>query len=276
MSFSVTTKVPLAAHVAPEAALAAIQAYRPLIEANPHLVSYERRSVGIEEVVDDPFFRDDGQRLQAFTVYQRITIIPGVGSWATKDVSVPCVFQSVKHGCRCRADASGGVTVRSRYEIRRRGEIPDGSGKPEPPPGPGEGDYEFVEVAEVECGPLVKPFVKRSFSSSHQEVLQRLADEVVRNYEAQRPESTYERPKPSAPSNYGAQRPATTYEVQTQFTATQDYGAPRPSSNYEAQSSVSNYGAQPPMRSYAAQQQQQQQQLQTPQPSVAHPPGNFI
>ncbi|KAK0642002.1 hypothetical protein B0T16DRAFT_292670, partial [Cercophora newfieldiana] len=178
--FAVVTKVPLPAHVAPEAAIAAIQAYRPLIEANPHLVSYERRSVGVQEVIDDPFFREDGQRLQAFTVYQRITIIPGVGSWATKDVSVPCVFQSVKYGCRCRADASGGVTVRSRYEIRRRGEVSDGTGKPDPPPGPGDGDYEFVEIAEVACGSLVKPFVRHSFSTSHQEVLQRLADEVVR------------------------------------------------------------------------------------------------
>jgi len=267
MSFTVITKVPLPAHVAPEAAITALQAYRPLIEANPHLVSYERRSVNVHEIVDDRFFCEDGDRLQAFTVYQRITIIPGVGSWATKDVAVPCIFQSVQYGCRCRADASGGVTVRSRYEIRRRGEVSDGTDKAEPPPGPGAGDYEFVEVADVECGTLVKPFVRHSLSTSHQEILQRLANDVVRSYEAQRPESTYERLKPSALANYGTQRPATTYEVQTQYSP-QSYPAPRPSSNHEAQSFVSNLGVQTPLRSYTAQDQQP--------PPVAQPPGNFI
>jgi hypothetical protein len=272
MSFTAVTKVPLPAHVPRDSAIALLQTYRPLIEANPHLVSYERRSVGIHEVVDDPFFRDDGQRLQAFNVYQRITIIPGVGSWATKDVVVTGVFQSVKNGCRCRADASGGVTVRSRYEIRRRGEVPDSTGKPEPPPGPGDGDYELVEIAEVSCGALVKPFVRHSFSTSHNEILQRVMDELVQKYEAQMTGSTYERPRPSALLNYGSQRPATTYEVQTQY-ATQDYGAPRPTSNYEVQSTLpSSYSAQPPLplQNHNAQQQQGRA------PPVSQPPGNFI
>ncbi|KAK0620938.1 hypothetical protein B0T14DRAFT_497361 [Immersiella caudata] len=274
MSFTAVTKVPLPAHVPPDAAIALLQTYRPLIEANPHLVSYERRSVGIHEVVDDPFFRDDGQRLQAFNVYQRITIIPGVGSWATKDVVVTGVFQSVKNGCRCRADASGGVTVRSRYEIRRRGEVPDITSKPEAPPGPRDGDHELVEIAEVSCGALVKPFVRHSFSTSHNEILQRVMDEVVQKYDAQQTGaiSGYERTKPSAPSNYDPPRPATTYEVQTHY-ATQDYGAPRPASNYEVQSTLpSSYSAQPPppVQSYNAQQQQGRA------PPVSQPPGNFI
>ena len=263
-SFTVITKVPLPAHVAPEAVIAAIQAYRPLIEANPHLQNYERRGVGIQEVVDDPFFRDDGKRLQAFTVYQRVTIIPGVGSWATKDVAVPCVFQSCQFGARCRAEASAGVTVRSSYEVRRRGEIRSGS-KPEPPPGPGEGDYELVEVSNVECGALVKPFVRHSLAGAHQEVLQRLADEVVRNYEAQRPESSYERP--SAPASQGLPRPVTTYDVQT---STSSYDAPR-MSDYEAQ-----YAAQYAATNYAPQPSTRNNDAQTQPPPVTQPPGNFI
>ena len=83
-SFTVVTRVPLPATLAPDAVVAALHAYRPLIEANPHLVNYERRAIDVEEVVDDPFFRDDGHMLQAFTVCQRIPIIPGVGSWTAR------------------------------------------------------------------------------------------------------------------------------------------------------------------------------------------------
>ncbi|KAK1759159.1 hypothetical protein QBC47DRAFT_449769 [Echria macrotheca] len=180
-AFTVVTKVPLPAYIPPDAVVAALHAYRPLIEANPHLTSYERRAVGIEEIVDDPFFRDDGHRLQAFTCYQRITIIPGVGAWATKDVSVPCVFQSYDVGVRCRADAGSGVTVWSSYEVRRRGEINATNPADTPPPSPDDGDFELVEIASVSCGALVRPFVRRSLTTAHQDILQRIADGVGRS-----------------------------------------------------------------------------------------------
>lgn len=177
---TVVTKVPLPAFIPPDAVVAALHAYQPLIEANPHLTNYERRPVGIEEVVKDDFFRTDGHRLQAYTCFQRITIIPGVGAWATKDISVPCVFQSFAHGVRCRADAGSGVKVWSSYEVRRRGEV-QGTG-PDLPPGPDDGDFELVEIANVECGAIVRPFVRRSLATSHQEILEKIADEIGRAY----------------------------------------------------------------------------------------------
>ncbi|KAK5652068.1 hypothetical protein OQA88_10844 [Cercophora sp. LCS_1] len=197
-TFTVVTKAPIPATLPPQAVISALHAYRPLIESNPHLVSYERRSVGVEEVVQDPFFREDGAHLQAFTCYQRITIIPGVGSWATKDVSVPCVFQSLPQGVRCRADAGSGVMVWSAYEVRPRGEV-NGSDH-DPPPAPGDGDFELVEIAIVECSAFVRPFVRRSLSTSHQEILEVLVQRVAKGYGR---ESSTPSPAPGNGGGYG-------------------------------------------------------------------------
>jgi hypothetical protein len=206
--FTVITRVPIPARLSPSAVLAALHAYEPLIKANPYLDRYERRHVTADDVAGDSLFfspdhyleNDDNgghgaanpnhhpedPNLQGFVVYDRVPIIPGLGSWASKEVAVPCIFQRSAHGVRCRADAVGGVTVRSRYEVRRRGEIADADdgGHPVAHDSDGDGDddggaYELVDISSIECGALVRPFVKLRFSSGHQEILRRVVDEVM-------------------------------------------------------------------------------------------------
>jgi len=175
--FIVITRVPIPASLPPDAVIAALKSYEPLIKPNPYVDRYDRRTVEPGEVENDPFFRADGQNVQAFVVYDRVPIIPGVGSWATKEVAIPCIFQSFDHGVRCCAHAQGGVTVRSRYEVRRRGEITDG---PELAVGPGDdGEYELVDISSIECGALVKPFVKMRLSSAHQALLEQVIKNLV-------------------------------------------------------------------------------------------------
>ncbi|KAK4459041.1 hypothetical protein QBC42DRAFT_308116 [Cladorrhinum samala] len=172
----IITRVPIPAALDPSAVLQALQAYEPLIKGNPYLHRFEQRPVDINEIASDQFFREDGSKLQAFVVVDRVPIVPGLGSWATKEVSIPCVFQCFEHGVRVRAHAQAGVVVRSSYEVRRRGEV---QGGPELLLGPGdEGDYELVEVADVSCNALVKPFVKSRFVAGHLELLQKIVDSV--------------------------------------------------------------------------------------------------
>lgn len=173
--FIIITRVPIPASLPPATVLASLQTYEALITPNPYLDHYERRPVEPEDA-NDPFFREDGRDLQAFIVYDRVPIIPGVGSWATKEVAIPCVFQSSDYGVRCCAHAQGGVTVRSRYEVRRRGEVKEG---PELEVKPGDGDYELVDISNIECSALVKPFVKMRFSSAHQALLEQVVDNLV-------------------------------------------------------------------------------------------------
>ena len=184
-----TTRVPIPPHLPPEAVLAALHAHEPIIIANPYLVRYERRAVPLADLVDDPFFRADGLRLQAFVVHDRVPIIRGV---ASKAVVIPCVFQSFGAGVRCRADAQGGVTVRSSYEVRRRGEVPLGPGEKGDLDGGGGGhEWELVELAVIECGSLVRPFVTHSFASAHREILKRVVDDVVASTELMRKGESY-------------------------------------------------------------------------------------
>ena len=176
---TIITRVTLPAFLNPQFMLDTLQSYEPLIRASPYLKNYERRNIQVEEVVDDPFFIEEGHKIQAFIVHDRVPIIPGLGGWAAKGVRIPCIFQSFQHGVRCRADSDGGVTVRSSYEVRRRGEV---GGGPAGVAHLGDGDYELVETANISCGSFVKAFVKRSFTSAHQETLQRVVDEAVRIY----------------------------------------------------------------------------------------------
>jgi hypothetical protein len=178
----VTTRIPIPETLSPDLVLTAIKTYEPLIAANPYLDRYERRPVPIESLVGDNFFSEDGQRLQAFVVHDRVPIMMGL----SKGVVIPCVFQSFDKGVRCRADAQSGVTVRSCYEVRMRGEVPLGGNETDEAASGGKqealvkGDWELVETARIECGSLVKPFVKKSFSSSHREILQRVVWDIER------------------------------------------------------------------------------------------------
>jgi hypothetical protein len=186
----ITIRVPIPSHLEPAAVLSALHTHEPLITAHPYLVKYERRAVPLQDLVDDPFFRADGLKLQAFVVHERVPIIPGV---ASKVVVVPCVFQSFEAGARCRADAQAGVTVRSSYEVRRRGEVPLGPGEKEAKGKDAARPYEweFVELAVIECGSVVRPFVTHSFASAHREILQRVIDGVVSKTELMRKGELY-------------------------------------------------------------------------------------
>ncbi|KAL2128082.1 hypothetical protein VTI74DRAFT_9748 [Chaetomium olivicolor] len=175
--FTIITRIPIPASLPPSAVLAALKTYEAVITPNPYLDRYERRAVELDEVVNDPFFRADGQKLQAFVVYERVPIIPGVGAWATMEVTIPCIFQSFEHGVRCCARAQGGVIVRSSYEVRRRGEVTEG---PELEAGPGDGEYELVDISSIECGVLVKPFVKTRFSTGHQALLRQVIEDLTK------------------------------------------------------------------------------------------------
>jgi len=210
-----TIPYPLPPSLSPATVLHALQTYEPLVTANPYLVSFRRRAVDVDEIIDDPFFREDGVQLAAFEVVDKIILVPGL---ASKEITIPCVMQSFAGGVRCRSYAQGGVRVWSTWTLRPR---------PQPPVAPahdtkagptllargramsdaaagrapgeergwrsgsshssassglqgGDWEWELVEEARVECSTLVKPFVGKSFVSAHRTILKRIIDEIVR------------------------------------------------------------------------------------------------
>lgn len=187
---------PLPAYLSPDLVIEHLQAYEPLITPHPYLLRYHRRSVDEKDVTSDPFFTEDGARIECYEVVERVVIVPLFGLY--KDIKIPATFQSIPAGVRCRADAQGGVRVWSTYEVQRRDlgaeferagradsdgvarddlhDIVDGAGLSSP----GAGEWELVEYARVECNAIVKPFVVRSFESAHRDLCQKVIDELKR------------------------------------------------------------------------------------------------
>jgi hypothetical protein len=178
---SFTLRLPLPTHIPAEEAVAHLQAFDSLITPHPYLVKYERRPVTLNDLIDDPFFREDGMRLSAYVVTERIKLMPGVG----KDIQIPAVFQSFHNGVRCRAEASGGVRVWSSYEVAPRKvaafERADEASVNSSSAGDAEG-YDLVERVTLTCSPLVKRFVVKAIEPAHKEICERMIVEMMERY----------------------------------------------------------------------------------------------
>ncbi|KAI6347833.1 hypothetical protein MCOR25_010888 [Pyricularia grisea] len=158
---TIEVSYPLPPDLPPSAVLAALHtSYEPLMKPHPFQKGFKRRPLSVDEVVDDPFFRADGRKLESYEVSDRIPILPGVH----KDITVPAVFQSFDGGVRCRADAPGGVRIWSVYEPRKAAPAAAGGE-------PGGAGYELHETAVIECNAIFKRFVAKNFESSHRENL---------------------------------------------------------------------------------------------------------
>ncbi|KAK3487444.1 uncharacterized protein B0T23DRAFT_206292 [Neurospora hispaniola] len=152
----IITRIPLPPPTPPSALLSALHAYVPLITANPYLKSYISLPLPLPtssscsspapppsstsphplppSLTDDPSFfhppGPDGFNPQSFLITDSVPLLPlpdwlGGGSLlGSKEVSVPCTFQSFGYGVRCKAVApaagAGAVVVRSSYEVRHR------------------------------------------------------------------------------------------------------------------------------------------------------------
>lgn len=179
---SITLHFPLPSYLSPELVLEHLQTYEPIILAQPYVQRFNRRAVNLKEVLNDPFFTETGRKIEAFEAVERVVIlpVPGLSSLLSKDVRLSPIFQSFDNGVRCRADAQAGVRVWSTYEIRQRDLGAEFERRGGAPVSPGAGDWELVESARVECSPLLKPFVAKSFEGAHRDLCQRVIDELVR------------------------------------------------------------------------------------------------
>ncbi|KAL1841169.1 hypothetical protein VTJ49DRAFT_7338 [Mycothermus thermophilus] len=173
-AMTIITRVPIPSSVSPTAVLASLQTYEDLITPNPYLDRFEPRTLSDSEAAD-PFFFPGGWNMKGYTVYDRVPILPGLG-W-TRSFAMPCVFQSFAQGVKCCAYAQVGVTVRSSYEVRRRGEVEGGEqlGVKKP----GDGDYELVDISQVTCSAFVRPFVRAKFTAAHQALLEKLVKKLT-------------------------------------------------------------------------------------------------
>jgi hypothetical protein len=160
-------RFPLPAHLPPSFVIGHIQKYEPLMTPHPYLVRFERRPLAVADVADDPFFREDGHKLQRYHVTDLIRFMPGIA----KEITVPAVFQSFETGARVRADAQAGVRVWSTFSVEKS----ETAG--------GEEAWDFVERAELKCPGLLKSFVVHKLETAHKENCGRMVEDFVSSYE---------------------------------------------------------------------------------------------
>ncbi|KUI53792.1 hypothetical protein VP1G_01098 [Cytospora mali] len=184
---------PLPAYLSRDLVIQHLQTYEPLITPHPYLQRYDRKTVSLKDLLDDPFFTEDGWKIESYVVIERVPILPLLG--LSKDIKIPAIFQSFPAGVRCRADAQGGVRVWSTYEVVRRdlGAEFERAGRADSQgvghdgwdhdvldaadlSSPGAGEWELVERAKVECSALVRPFVVKSFEAAHRDLCRKVID----------------------------------------------------------------------------------------------------
>lgn len=188
---------PLPAYLSRDRVIQHLQTYEPLITPHPYLQRHDRRPVDLKDIVDDPFFTEAGWQIESYVIVERVPIVPLLG--LAKDIRIPATFQSFPAGVRCRADAQGGVTVWSTYEVARRDlgaeferagragsdgvghdgwdhDVLDAAGMSSPGGATAGGEWELVERAKVECSALVKPFVVRSFEAAHRDLCRKVIE----------------------------------------------------------------------------------------------------
>ncbi|KUI55864.1 hypothetical protein VP1G_03292 [Cytospora mali] len=199
-----TVRLPLPRDLPPDLIISALQSYTPILKHQALVTNYQQTSIDLAALQADPFFRADGLDPAAFTVYERVTFLPGVA----KEISFPVLVQRFQNGIRARAAAPAGVSVYSQHVVNRKGAaggavgegaIEDGgrwlredramqarmekvSSKEivDKVSGGGEaGEYEMVETVSVECNSMLMPFVKGSMEAAHRDICRKIIEELM-------------------------------------------------------------------------------------------------
>lgn len=203
VTFSLTLHFPLPPTLSPEQVVRNLHAYEPLIVPNPYLQGFRRLPVELDDVVNDPFFTEDGTNIVSYEIHDRIPVVGFLG--ISKETKFPAIFQSFGAGVRVKVEAAAGVKVRSVYEVcpkRHHQQQDDGfpmstttrrssgsssqdsvqdfyntqAGALSLAAG---GEWELVERSRVECGALLKPFVMKSFEAAHRDLCQKVLNNAM-------------------------------------------------------------------------------------------------
>jgi len=174
-----TVVVPIPNSIPPDAVVKTLHAHSPLLAIQPLMHSWYQIPYDTlpEKVRDDSEHfatRIRNADVVAYEIVETIALIPGVGSWATKDIKFPGRFQNLPNGVKTSANAPGGVVVKGQYRVEFR----DGSEDDDIPYESGESGWYLVEDTSVECSALMMPLVAWNLDSSHKGMLEKLLESI--------------------------------------------------------------------------------------------------
>ena len=114
-----------------------------------------------------PLFAPHPDPLETFSFTEAVVIMPGIGDWGKRQITIPAHFQDFEAGTRSLAEAPGGVQVRATWSVMRETD-PAGFGD----------RWVLVEDGEVECSSLLMWFVKKSMENAHRDICQKILQEI--------------------------------------------------------------------------------------------------
>jgi hypothetical protein len=181
--YKLTTSVPIPTSIPPENVVQALQKPENLLDLGSLLNSYKKIPTDSlpEKIYNDTeYFStfDTTTPITAYEVSELIPMLPGAGSWATKNIKFFARFQHTPDGIRAYVNASAGVTVKSWYRVEfrelRAAHTDNGTQQEETR----ETGWRLAEVSFVECFALMMPFVARNLEISHKDMLNQLLGKI--------------------------------------------------------------------------------------------------
>ncbi|KPM40869.1 hypothetical protein AK830_g5721 [Neonectria ditissima] len=169
-----TVAIPIPNHVSPEAVIAFIQTYRPILRHNPSIVSFEKVVSRFDAIGNDSFFGPWDDTVCTFQVREVITLAPGL----TKDMSWPMIFQCIPDGIRFRGDAAVGVVAWNRMVVRPRQQVMSPCSSEGSTPSDVAEEWELLFESTVEANRLLMPFITGNTENFLRQICEGLVDEI--------------------------------------------------------------------------------------------------
>ncbi|KAF7555494.1 hypothetical protein G7Z17_g2116 [Cylindrodendrum hubeiense] len=175
--------IPIPINLPPQVVVAFIQTYVPTLRLNDHVAGFEEIPADPSCIANDPFFGPWDDTVRSFQVHEITRLLPGV----SRETRWPVVFQSFPDGISSRANANAGILVWARWTVRRRDVAsPASPASPEtatssPATEVGE-EWELYEEVLTDANTMLMRFTARSVDRIHNQITQRLVDEVCKSY----------------------------------------------------------------------------------------------
>ncbi|KAH7139634.1 hypothetical protein B0J13DRAFT_66319 [Dactylonectria estremocensis] len=172
--------IPIPINLPPHTVVAYLQTYAPTLRHNDHVANFTEVASDPADIANDVFFGPWDESVRTFQIHEVTRLLPGV----SRENRWPVVFQSFPSGINSRANANIGTIVWARWTVRHRdagspanSESTASSSATEM----GE-EWELYEEVLVDANTMVMPFAARVIDKIHQEISQRIVDDVFKTY----------------------------------------------------------------------------------------------
>ncbi|KAH7120539.1 hypothetical protein EDB81DRAFT_814375 [Dactylonectria macrodidyma] len=173
--------IPIPTNLPPQTVVTYLQTYAPTLRHNDHVASFTEVASEPVDIANDDFFGPWDDSVRTFQIHEVTRLLPGI----SKENRWPVVFQSFPNGINSRANAHVGTIVWARWTVRRRADVgsPANSESTTSSSATEIGEeWELYEEVLMDGNTMVMPFASRIIDKVHQEISQRLVDDVVKAY----------------------------------------------------------------------------------------------